>query len=69
MLSAAKSARARSVIASSIAGFGRLGEHRPRAPYNRVPRLADKPLASALPQSGMGFPNIPGVVIKIMLVA
>jgi len=31
--------------------------------------LADKPLASALPQSGMGFPNIPGVVIKIMLVA
>jgi hypothetical protein len=35
MLSAAKSARARSVIASSIAGFGRLGEHRPRAPHNR----------------------------------
>ena len=31
-------------------------------PGNRVPRLADKTLAPALPQSGMGFPNIPGVV-------
>jgi hypothetical protein len=31
-------------------------------PRNRVPRLADKTLAPALPQSGMGFPNIPGVV-------
>jgi hypothetical protein len=31
-------------------------------PHNRVPRLADKTLAPALPQSGMGFPNIPGVV-------
>jgi alpha/beta hydrolase family protein len=31
-------------------------------PQNRVPRLADKTLAPALPQSGMGFPNIPGVI-------
>jgi hypothetical protein len=31
-------------------------------PHNRVPRLADKTLAPVLPQSGMGFPNIPGVV-------
>jgi hypothetical protein len=31
-------------------------------PHNRIPRLADKTLAPALPQSGMGFPNIPGVV-------
>jgi hypothetical protein len=31
-------------------------------PHNRVPRLYDKTLAPALPQSGMGFPNIPGVV-------
>jgi hypothetical protein len=31
-------------------------------PPNRVPRLADKTLAPALPQSGMGFPNIPGVI-------
>ena len=31
-------------------------------PHNRVPRLANKTLAPALPQSGMGFPNIPGVV-------
>jgi Alpha/beta hydrolase domain len=31
-------------------------------PRNRVPRLADRTLAPALPQSGMGFPNIPGVI-------
>jgi hypothetical protein len=31
-------------------------------PRNRIPRLADKTLAPALPQSGMGFPNIPGVI-------
>jgi Alpha/beta hydrolase domain len=31
-------------------------------PHNRIPRLADKTLAPALPQSGIGFPNIPGVV-------
>jgi hypothetical protein len=31
-------------------------------PHNRIPRLADKTLVPALPQSGMGFPNIPGVV-------
>jgi hypothetical protein len=31
-------------------------------PHNRIPRLADKTLAPALPQSGMGFPKIPGVV-------
>ncbi len=30
-------------------------------PKNRVPRRADGTLAPALPQSGMGFPNIPGV--------
>ena len=30
-------------------------------PRNRVPRRADGTLAPALPQSGMGFPNIPGV--------
>ena len=31
-------------------------------PHNRIPRLANKTLAPALPQSGTGFPNIPGVV-------
>jgi len=31
-------------------------------PHNRIPRLADKTLAPALPQSGMGFPTLPGVV-------
>jgi hypothetical protein len=30
-------------------------------PHNRVPRLADKTLVPALPQSGVGFPNIPRV--------
>src|SRR5216117_615858 len=30
-------------------------------PPSRVPRLADGTLVAALPQSGMGFPNIPGV--------
>jgi len=30
-------------------------------PKNRVPRRADGTSAPALPQSGMGFPNIPGV--------
>jgi len=30
-------------------------------PRNNVPRRADGTLASALPQSGMGFPSIPGV--------
>jgi Alpha/beta hydrolase domain len=30
-------------------------------PHNRVPRLNDKTLVPALPQSGVGFPNIPGV--------
>jgi hypothetical protein len=33
--------------------------HKP--PHNRVPRLADKTLVAALPQSAVGFPNIPGV--------
>lgn len=32
-----------------------------RPPDNRVPKLADGTLAPALPQSGMGFPSIPGV--------
>ena len=36
-------------------------------PHNRIPRLSDKTLASALPQSGMGFPNIPGVVYNGVL--
>jgi alpha/beta hydrolase family protein len=31
-------------------------------PKSRVPRRADGTLAPALPQSGMGFPSIPGVV-------
>jgi hypothetical protein len=31
-------------------------------PPNSVPRLADETLVPALPQSGMGFPNIPAVV-------
>src|SRR5437667_138020 len=30
-------------------------------PPSRVPRLADGTLVAPLPQSGMGFPNIPGV--------
>jgi hypothetical protein len=30
-------------------------------PANRVPRVADGTLAPALPQAGMGFPQIPGV--------
>jgi hypothetical protein len=30
-------------------------------PASRVPRIADGTLAPPLPQSGMGFPNIPGV--------
>jgi hypothetical protein len=30
-------------------------------PASRVPRLADGTLVPPLPQSGMGFPNIPGV--------
>jgi Alpha/beta hydrolase domain len=30
-------------------------------PKNRVPRRADGTLAPALPQSGMGFPSIPGI--------
>jgi hypothetical protein len=30
-------------------------------PASRVPRLSDGTLAPPLPQSGMGFPNIPGV--------
>jgi hypothetical protein len=30
-------------------------------PKNRVPRRADGTLAPALPQSGMGFPTIPGI--------
>jgi hypothetical protein len=32
-----------------------------RPPASRVPRLRDGTLANPLPQSGMGFPNIPGV--------
>src|SRR5881396_4301557 len=32
-----------------------------RPPPSRVPRLADGTLVAPLPQSGMGFPNIPGV--------
>jgi len=36
-------------------------------PHNRIPRLSDKTLAPALPQSGMGFPNIPGVVYNGVL--
>jgi hypothetical protein len=32
-----------------------------KPPHNRVPRLADHTLVPALPQSGVGFPNIPGV--------
>ena len=32
-----------------------------KPPKNNVPRRADRTLASALPQSGMGFPTIPGV--------
>ena len=31
-------------------------------PHNRIPRLADKTLAPALPQKRMGFPKIPGVI-------
>lgn len=31
-------------------------------PANRLPRVADGTLAPPLPQSGMGFPQIPGVV-------
>jgi hypothetical protein len=31
------------------------------APDNRMPQLANGTLAPSLPQSGMGFPNIPGV--------
>ncbi|QJR16544.1 alpha/beta hydrolase domain-containing protein [Usitatibacter palustris] len=30
-------------------------------PPSAIPRLADGTLAAAMPQSGMGFPNIPGV--------
>ena len=33
-----------------------------RPPDNRVPSFASHTLAPALPQAGMGFPNIPGVV-------
>jgi hypothetical protein len=32
-----------------------------RLPDNRVPQHAHGTLVSSLPQSGMGFPNIPGV--------
>src|SRR5215471_6739832 len=32
-----------------------------RPPPSRVPKLSDGKLVSPLPQSGMGFPNIPGV--------
>ena len=32
-----------------------------RPPRSRVPKLDDGTLAPPLPQSGMGFPNIPGV--------
>jgi hypothetical protein len=32
-----------------------------KPPHNLVPRLADKTLVAALPQSAVGFPNIPGV--------
>ncbi len=36
--------------------------HGTQPPASRVPRLADRTLVPPLPQSGMGFPNIPGVV-------
>jgi hypothetical protein len=35
-------------------------EHK-KPPPSRVPRLDDKTLVAPLPQSGVGFPNIPGV--------
>jgi hypothetical protein len=35
--------------------------HGRKPPKSRVPRLRDGTLAPPLPQSGMGFPNIPGV--------
>ena len=35
--------------------------HGTQPPANRVPTRASGTLASSLPQSGMGFPNIPGV--------